>query len=135
MKRALLLSLMWVVVGCAAIAPSKQSLQIRSDAVEIDDMAVERLLPKIAPSPVPSQKRLSEPLKTLLTFLAQTPPARAVKTKPHALSQWRIDRIYLLDDCVAVQFAEGHYMETIFFVKTPIGWRIAGRVVPSDHLL
>lgn len=134
MKIVLLLFLIWVIAGCDALAPSKQIVQIKSSTVKIDDKAVERLLPQIASSPVPPTKKLSESLKILLTFLAQTPPARVVETKPHDQPKWRIGRIYLLDDCVAVQFTEGHYMETIFFVENRMGWRIAGRVRPSDHL-
>ncbi|MBW1740903.1 MAG: hypothetical protein JRJ42_07185 [Deltaproteobacteria bacterium] len=134
MKKNILLSVVvWLIVGCAATTPRKPGLQISTDAVEIDEKAVDRLIGHIAMPPVPPQKKISKPLQTLLTFLALTPPAKLVETRAHAQAEWRLDKIFLLDDCVAVQFSEGHYMETVFFVRNRGGWRITSRIRPEDH--
>lgn len=108
-------------------------LQIKPNDIQIDEKAVEQTMAHIAVPKASFQEEVSEAFKILFTFLAHTPPNKLVETKPHAETHWDLDRIYLLDDCVAVQFVEGHYMETVFFVRNRMGWRIAGRIRPKDH--
>jgi hypothetical protein len=112
----------------------KSALQIKLSDIQIDQEAVGQAMAHIAVPAAPCREEVSEALKILLSFLAQTPPDKLVETKPHAESRWHLDQIYLLDDCVAVQFAQGHYMETIFFVRNRTGWHVAGRIRPKDHL-
>jgi hypothetical protein len=134
MKGLLVLCLVWLSSGCGGMANTKPGLQIKLSDVQIDEKAVEQMTAHIAVPTAPSGEAVPEALKILLSFLAQTPPDKLVETKPHAESHWRLNKIYLLDNCVAVQFAQGHYMETVFFVKNRTGWFIAGRIRPKDHL-
>jgi hypothetical protein len=132
-KGLLLLCLVWLITGCSGIASRKAGLQLGLDDIQVDEEAVGQAMTRIAVSPALSREDLSEALKILFSFLVQTPPDQLVETKPHAEARWQLDKIYLLDDCVAVQFAEGHYMETIFWVRNRTGWRMAGRIRPEDH--
>jgi len=109
------------------------ALQITLSDIQVDEEAVEQAMARIAVSPAPSGEEVPETLKALFSFLVQTPSDKLVETRPHAGTRWHLDQIYLLDDCVAAQFAEGHYMETVFFVRNRRGWRIAGRIRPGDH--
>ena len=132
-KGLLLLCLVWLITGCSGIASRKAGLQLGLDDIQVDEEAVGQAMTRIAVSPALSREDVSEALKILFSFLVQTPPDQLVETKPHAEARWQLDKIYLLDDCVAVQFAEGHYMETIFWVRNRTGWRMAGRIRPEDH--
>ena len=136
MKGLLLLCLLWLMMGfagCSGLGLRRPALQIESNNIHVDEGAVEQTMAHVAVTKTPWQKEVPEAFKVLFTFLGRTPPEKLVETKPHADARWQLDQIYLLDDCVAVQFAEGHYMETIFFVKNRAGWRLAGRIRPEDH--
>jgi hypothetical protein len=115
------------------MASRKPGLQVALNDIQVDEEAVGQAMTRIAVSPPLSREDVSEALKILFSFLVQTPPDQLLETKPHAEARWQLDKIYLLDDCVAVQFAEGHYMETIFWVRNRTGWRMAGRIRPEDH--
>ena len=135
MKGWLLLCLIWLITGCSGMGSRKPGLQVALNDIQVDEEAVGQAMAmtRIAVSPLLSREDVSEALKILFSFLVQTPPDQLVETKPHAEARWQLDKIYLLDDCVAVQFAEGHYMETIFWVRNRTGWRMAGRIRPEDH--
>jgi len=120
--------------GCSGMAFRGDALQVGLSAVEIDKKALEKAVAHLAATQASSPEALPEAVKILFSFLGQTAPDAMVKTRPHADAHWRLDRIYLLDDCVAAQFTEGHYMETVFFVRTRGGWRVATRIRPQDHL-
>jgi hypothetical protein len=128
-----LLCLFWVIAGCSGLATRRPALQIAFSDFQIDEEAVETAVARVAVGKPASRQALPEAVKVLFSFLVQAPPDELVETKPHAEGCWRLDRIYLLDDCVAVQFAEGHYMETLFFVRNHAGWRLAARIRPADH--
>ncbi|MDY6989867.1 MAG: hypothetical protein SWQ30_17635 [Thermodesulfobacteriota bacterium] len=129
-----LLSLVWLMAGCSGMGLRAPALQIGLSEVEIDEKAVEKAMAYLEATEAPSPEALPEAVKILFSFLGQSAPDTLVESKPHADAHWRLDRIYLLGDCVAVQFAEGHYMETVFFVRTRAGWRTAARIQPEDHL-
>ena len=133
LKGLLVLCLVWLNTGCGGMASRKPGLQVALNDMQVDEEAVEQAMARIAVSPALSLEDVSEALKILFSFLVQTPPDQLVETKSHAEARWQLDKIYLLDDCVAVQFAEGHYMETIFWVRNRTGWRTAGRIRPEDH--
>jgi len=133
LKGLLVLCLVWLITGCRGMASRKASLQVAFNDIQVDEAAVGQAMTHIAVAPALSREDVSEALKILFSFLVQTPPDELVETKPHAQARWHLNQIYLLDDCVAVQFAEGHYMETVFFVRNREGWRIAGRIRPEDH--
>lgn len=133
MRRLLLLCAFCLVTGCGGMANTKRALQIKLSDIQIDEKAVEQMTAHIAVPTALSGERVPESLKILFSFLAQTRPGRLVETKPHASGRWQLDQIYLFEDCVAVQFTEGHYLETIFFVRNRTGWRIAGRIRPEDY--
>jgi len=134
MKGLFVLCLFWLTTGCGGIAFRKPALQIKSSDIQIDEKAVEQTMARIGVPTAPFREEVPEAFKILFSFLGQTPPDKLVDAKPHAEAHWKLDQIYLLDDCVAVQFVEGHYMETIFFVQNRTGWHIAGRIRPKDHL-
>jgi hypothetical protein len=133
MKGLVLLGLLWLASGCSEAHFRKPALQITLSDIQVDEEAVEQAMARIAVSPAPSGDEVPETLKALFSFLVQTPSDKLVETRPHAGTRWHLDQIYLLDDCVAAQFSEGHYMETVFFVRNRRGWRIAGRIRPGDH--
>ncbi|MDY6951898.1 MAG: hypothetical protein SWE60_10315 [Thermodesulfobacteriota bacterium] len=126
-----LLSLVFLMAGCSGMAFRGPALEIGLRQVELDEKAVQKAM-AVTEAPLP--EALPEAVRILFSFLGHADPDTLVKTKPHAHAHWRLDRIYLLGDCVAVQFAEGHFMETIFFVRTRAGWRAAARIQPKDHL-
>ncbi len=68
------------------------------------------LLPLVSPSHVPPEKHLTPAHQFLFTYLAHSNPADLVVTKPHSQGSWRIEKIFMLDDCVAVQMTEVHYL-------------------------
>jgi hypothetical protein len=91
------------------------------------------MLPLVSPSHLPDQEVLTPAHQSLFTYLAQTPPADLVTTPVHSRGTWRLEKIFILDDCVAVQMSEGHYLETLFFVQYGGGWRLTSRIRPQDH--
>jgi len=133
-KGLLLMCFFWAIAGCGAMGFRRPALQIGLSDLEIDEKAVEKAMAYVAATEASSPEALPEAVKILFSFLGHTAPDTLVETRPHADGSWRLDQIYLLGDCVAVQFAEGHYMETIFFVRTRAGWRTAARIQPKDHL-
>jgi len=133
-KGLLLTCFFWAIAGCGTMGFRGPALQIRLSELEIDEKAVEKAMAYLDATETPSPQALPEAVKVLFSFLGHAEPDTLVETKPHADAHWRLDRIYLLGDCVAVQFAEGHYMETAFFVRTRAGWRVAARIQPKDHL-
>jgi hypothetical protein len=101
--------------------------------IVVDSTAVSVVLPLVATSHQPDGAHLSLGHQSLFTYLAQADPADLVTTKPHNQWEWRIEKVFLLDDCVAVQMTEGHYLETLFFVQHSEGWRLKSRIIPEDH--
>jgi hypothetical protein len=99
----------------------------------VESGAVSRILPLVSPSHVPPERHLTPAQQILFTYLAQSNPADLVVTSPHSQGDWRIEKVFLLDDCVAVQMTEGHYLETLFFVQYRDGWRLKSRIIPTDH--
>jgi len=108
-------------------------MEIHFREILVDSSAVSLILPLVASSHQADDEHLSPAHQSLFTYLAQTDPALLVTTKPHSQGEWRIEKVFLLDDCVAVQMTEGHYLETLFFVQYRDGWRLKSRIVPSDH--
>jgi hypothetical protein len=91
------------------------------------------MLPLVSPSHVPSERDLTPAQQFLFTYLVQSNPANLVVTQPHSQGNWRIEKIFMLDDCVAVQMTEGHYLETLFYIQYSEGWRLKARIRPQDH--
>jgi hypothetical protein len=134
MKRTLMsLLTYWLLVSCGAQGPDEKGLEVNFRDVEVDATAVSEILPLISPSHRPEKQHLSPAQQSLFTYLAKTEPAKLVATEPHGQGTWRIEKIFILDDCVAVQMTEGHYLETLFFVQNSNGWRLIARVQPQDH--
>ena len=122
-----------LVVSCTTQPSEEESVEIRFRDIVVDANAVSAVLPLVASSHEPDDAHLSLAHQSLFTYLAQTDPAALVVTMPHGQWQWRIEKVFLLDDCVAVQMTEGHYLETLFFVQYREGWRLQSRIVPGDH--
>ena len=134
MTRALLpflISLLMMSCGTQSSEDKGAEVRFREMAVESD--AVSKMLPLISPSHVPPERQLTPAQQFLFTYLAQSNPADLVVTQPHSKGNWRIEKIFMLDDCVAVQMTEGHYLETLFFVQYRDGWRLKSRIIPKDH--
>ena len=108
-------------------------MQVSIPKTPIDTKAVTKMLPLIYPSHRPALENISPALQSLLTYLAKTPANDLVTTLPHSQGKWQVEKVYVLDDCVAAQMGDGHYLETIFFVQALNDWRIVGRVRPQDH--
>jgi hypothetical protein len=132
-QRIVTLVVLFLLTACGG-RPEQETVEVRSADVKTDGAAVERVLPLVLPSHQPNLQDLPPPLQILFTYLDKTPPARLVRTEPHAEGSWRIEKIFLLDDCVAVQLTEGHYLETLFFVQYSQGWRLTARIRPQDHI-
>lgn len=131
----LLLPLLFLqlLVSCSAQGPKEKSIEVLFREVGAEPKAVSKILPLVAPCPQPEVVHLSPAHQSLFTYLAQTDPAILVTTKAHSQGQWRIEKVVLLDDCVAVEMSEGHYLETLFFVQYRKGWRLKSRIIPRDH--
>jgi len=134
MKRTLMpLMICWLLVSCGAQGPDEKGLEVRFSDIGVEAAAVSEILPLVSPSHCPEKQHLSPAQQSLLTYLAKTAPAELVTTEPHGQGTWRIEKIFILDDCVAVQMTEGHYLETLFFVQNSKGWRLTARIQPQDH--
>jgi hypothetical protein len=134
MTRALLPFLIpWLMVSCGTQSSEEKGSEVRFREMAVESTAVSRMLPLIFPSHMPPERQLTPAQQFLFTYLAQSNPADLVVTRPHSQGNWRIEKIFMLDDCVAVQMTEGHYLETLFFVQYRDGWRLKSRIIPRDH--
>ena len=122
-----------LLVFCGTQDPKEKSIEVRFREITVEPTAVSKVLPLVAPSRQPDEANLSPALQSLFTYLAQADPDDLVTTKPHSQGKWRIEKVFLLDDCVAVEMSEGHYLETLFFVQHSKGWRLTARISPRDH--
>jgi len=122
-----------LAVSCTTQTPEEETMEIRFRDTVVDPAAVSFVLPLVASSHPPDDAHLSPAHQALFTYLAQKDPAALVTTEPHSQGEWRVEKVFLLDDCVAVQMTEGHYLETLFFVQYRDGWRLKSRIIPTDH--
>jgi len=122
-----------LAVSCTSQTPEETTIEVLFRDTVVDPRAVSVVLPLVASSHQPDDAHLSPAHQSLFTYLARTDPAALVTTKPHSQGEWRIEKVFLLDDCVAVQMTEGHYLETLFFVQYGNGWRLKSRIIPTDH--
>ena len=127
------LSVFCLIASCTTQGPEEESIEVHFREISVEPTAVSKILPLVAPSHQPDEPNLSPALQSLFTYLAQADPADLVTTKPHSQGKWRLEKVFLLDDCVAVQLTEGHYLETVFFVQHRKGWRLKARITPRDH--
>jgi hypothetical protein len=133
-RRIITLLTICLVVSCTGQSPEEETTEILFRDTVVDSSAVSAILPLVASSHQADDAHFSPAHQSLFTYLAQTDPAALVTTKPHSQGEWRIEKVFLLDDCVAVQMTEGHYLETLFFVQYRDGWRLKDRIIPEDHL-
>jgi hypothetical protein len=134
MTRALLPFLVsLLVVSCGTQSSEEKGAEVRFREMAVESTAVSRMLPLLSPSHVPPERHLTPAQQFLFTYLAHSNPADLVVTRPHSQGNWRIEKIFMLDDCVAVQMTEGHYLETLFFIQYSEGWRLTARIRPKDH--
>jgi hypothetical protein len=133
-RRIIGLLIICLAVSCTSQTPEEKTVEIRFRDNVVDSSAVSVVLPLVASSHQPDDAHLSPAHQSLFTYLAKTDPAALVTTEPHSQGEWRIEKVFLLDDCVAVQMTEGHYLETLFFVQYRDGWRLKARIIPKDHL-
>ena len=132
-RRIICLLAICLAFSCTSQSPEEETTAILFGDTVVDSSAVSTILPLVASSHQADDAHLSPAHQALFTYLAQTDPAALVTTKPHSQGEWRIEKVFLLDDCVAVQMTEGHYLETLFFVQYTDGWRLKSRIVPEDH--
>jgi len=132
-RKFLSLLILCLITSCTTQSPEDKSIEVRFREITVEPTAVSEVLPLVAPSHQPDEANLSPALQSLFTYLAQADPADLVTTKPHSQGRWRIEKVFLLDDSVAVQLTEGHYLETVFFVQYSQGWRLKSRITPKDH--
>jgi hypothetical protein len=119
--------------SCGREPARQESLEIPFRDVPAEAEAVSRVVPLVAVSHQADQARLTPALESLFTYLAKTPAAQLARTSPHAQGTWQIEKVFILDDCVAVQLSEGHYLETLLFTQHSKGWRLVARIRPQDH--
>jgi len=122
-----------LAVSCTSQTPEEETIEVHFRDAVVDSSAVSLILPLVASSHQADEAHLSPAHQSLFTYLAQTDSAHLITTKPHSQGEWRIEKVFLLDDCVTVQMTEGHYLETLFFVQYRDGWRLKSRIVPGDH--
>ena len=132
-RSLLFLLFLQLLVYCGTQVSEEGTIEVRFREITVESTAVSRIMPLVTQSHQPDEANLSSSHQSLFTYLAQTDPADLVRTKPHSQGTWRIEKIFLLDDCVAVQMTEGHFLETIFFVQHSKGWRLTTRIRPHDH--
>jgi len=132
-RRLISLLTICLAVSCTTQTPEEETMEIRFRDTVVDSSAVAVILPLVAGSHPPDDAHLSPAHQALFTYLAQKDPAALVTTEPHNQGEWRIEKVFLLDDCVAVQMTEGHFLETLFFVQYTDGWRLKSRIGPKDH--
>ena len=134
MTRALLPFLIsLLMVSCGTQSSEEKGAEVRFREMAVESTAVSKMLPLVSSSHVPPEGQLTPAQQFLFTYLAQLNPADLVVTKPHSQGEWRIGKIFVLDDCVAVQMTEGHYLETLFYIQYSEGWRLKARIRPQDH--
>jgi hypothetical protein len=133
MRKLIFVLTILLAVSCTTQPAEEETIEVRFRDTVADPKAVSVVLPLVATSHEPDESHLSPAHQSLFTYLAQTEPAALVTTKPHSQGKWRIEKVFLLDDCVAVQMTEGHYLETLFFVQYRNGWRLKSRITPRDH--
>ena len=134
MTRALLPFLIPLfMVSCSTQSSEEKSAEVRFREMAVESGAVSKMLPLISPSHVPPERQLTPAQQFLFTYLAHSKPADLVVTQPYSQGRWRIEKIFMLDNCVAVQMTEGHYLETLFFIQYSEGWRLTARIRPKDH--
>jgi hypothetical protein len=134
MRRALLsLFVSLLLVSCGSQGPEEKRVEVRFSETGVESSAVSKILPLVSPSHHPERQDLSPAHQSLFTYLAKAEPVDLVTTAAHSQGIWRIEKIFILDDCVAVQMTEGHYLETLFFVQYSEGWRQSARIRPQDH--
>ena len=109
-------------------------IEIRFRETSVEHAAVSKMLALVSLSHQPDHQLLSPAHRFLFAYLAKTDPARLATTEVHSQGKWRVEKVFILDDCVAVQMSEGHYLETLFFVQYREGWRLKARILPQDHL-
>jgi len=129
----LLLLCLQLLVYCGTQESDEKVIEVRFREIAVEPTAVSMMMPLVAPSHQPEESNLSAAHQSLFTYLAQCDPIDLVSTKPHSQGRWRIEKVFLLDDTVAVQMTEGHYLETLFFVQYSKGWRLTTRIRPQDH--
>jgi hypothetical protein len=134
MSRVLATLAIVLVVSCTSPVPEEETLEVRFREIAVKSAAVSKVRPLVVSNQQPVPAHLSPAHLSLFTYLAETQAADLVSTKSHSQGKWRIEKVFLLDDCVAVQMTEGHYLETLFFVQYTEGWRLKARIVPEDHL-
>jgi hypothetical protein len=122
-----------LIASCGTQGPEEEVLEVRISEIGVESKAVSEIMPLVSPSHLPEEQHLSPAHQSLFTYLAKMEPADLVTTKPHSQGIWRIEKVYILDDSVAVQMSEGHYLETLFFVQYSEGWRLKSRITPRDH--
>jgi hypothetical protein len=130
---ATLLLLVLLSASCGREPARQESLEIPFRDVPAEAEAVSRVVPLVAVSHQADQARLTPALESLFTYLAKTPAAQLARTSPHAQGTWQIEKVFILDECVAVQLSEGHYLETLLFTQHSKGWRLVARIRPEDH--
>jgi hypothetical protein len=121
------------VLACGTQTPEDKVLEVRFEDIKVEAAAVSEVMQLVSPTRQPKQEQLSPAIQHLFSYLAETSPAELVPTSSHSLGKWRLEKIFILDDCVAVQMTEGHYLETLFFVEYSKGWRLSARIKPEDH--
>jgi hypothetical protein len=127
------LLLVILAASCGREPPRQESLDIPLRDVPGEANAVSQMLPLVALSHQADQAHLTPALESLLTYLAKAPVNELTRTPSHAQGTWRIEKLFILDDCVAVQLTEGHYLETLIFSQHSNGWRLVARIRPQDH--
>ena len=132
-RRLIGLLTVFLAVSCTTQTPEEETMEVLFRDTVVDPSAVSVVLPLVASSHQTDDAHLSPAHQSLFTYLARTDPAVLVTTKPDSQGEWRIEKVFLLDDCVAVQMTEGHYLETLFFVQYSNGWRLKNRIIPRDH--
>jgi len=132
-KRLIGLLTICLSVSCTTQTSEEKTVEIPFRDTVVDPSSVSVVLPLVAASHQPDNAHLSPAHQALFTYLAKKDPAALVTTEPHSQGEWRIEKVFLLDDCVAVQMTEGHYLETLFFVQYRDGWRLKSRIIPKDH--
>ena len=130
---ATLLILIVLSASCGREPGPRESLEIPFRETPAEAGAVSRIVPLIAVSHQADQAHLTPALESLFTYLGKTPAAQLTRTSPHAQGTWQIDKVFILDDGVAVQLSEGHYLETLLFTQHSTGWRLVARIRPQDH--
>ena len=129
---ATLLFLIVLNASCGREPARQESLEIPFRDTVAEANAVSKIVPLVAMSHEADQAHLTPALESLFTYLAKTPAAQVTRTAPHAQGTWQIEKVFILDDCVAVQLSEGHYLETLLFTQHSTGWRLVARIRPQD---